>query len=206
MMYLSFECAPIGAWYRGAYPSFVTATESLEDLRSWIDGGMPSSAFMLHEILTHINSINEWADMDNVSICSNSTVYDVLTMCAESAHIEFASQIIAEAVSAESAYYESLDDKYRNKWIHYASDSRGIYIPQYFARTIVREKISGVSEEDYDVLESGPTHADYWEAWHCVISNATVMGGGVQYTLHQDGDLWLIPDDAPDGFWDRNGY
>jgi hypothetical protein len=206
MMYLSFECAPIGDWYTGKYPSFVTANETLEDLQSWMDGGMPSTAFMLHEILAHIGSINEWADLSIVGVDRNSTVYSFLSACAESAHIEFASQIIGEAVSAEAEYYESLDDKYRQSWIHYASDSRGIYIPLFFARTIVREAVTGIDEEDYDVLESGPEHDGYWEAWNSVLQSATMVASGVEYRLHQDGDLWLIPSECPEGFWDRNGY
>ncbi len=41
-------------------------------------------------------------------------------------------------------------------WQYYADSARGIYIPQFFAESVKRECVSGVSEEDWNILESGP--------------------------------------------------
>lgn len=76
--------------------------------------------------------------------------------------------------------------------ILYASDQHGIYIPEYFARSIKRDHVKGV--EDWSVLEAGPFHDDYWDVWDEVLSDAEITDDkGNVYFLHQDGDLWLIP-------------
>ena len=80
-------------------------------------------------------------------------------------------------------------------WECYADSARGIYIPQFFAESIKRECVSGVSEEDWNILESGPDHEQYWDAWTDVLDNAELTdSSGVVWTLYQDGDLWLIPE------------
>ena len=80
--------------------------------------------------------------------------------------------------------------------ILYANDARGVYIPQYFAESIVRECLSGVSEEDMKILLVGPDHEQYWDAWCDVCDNAILTDEqGVTFNLYQDGDLWLVPTD-----------
>lgn len=77
------------------------------------------------------------------------------------------------------------------------SDSRGQYIPRDFAKSFAdREKsVSGVSAEEWARLEEGPDAAWHWETWHNVIDNAVVTDDdGVKFRLHQDGDLWLVPE------------
>ena len=79
------------------------------------------------------------------------------------------------------------------------SDSRGVYIPRDFAQSfndLDRAKnVTGVLNEDWRILEEGPEHEFYWETWDDVLSNAVVLDNdGVRYTLHHDGDLWLIPE------------
>jgi len=78
----------------------------------------------------------------------------------------------------------------------FADSHRGIYIPQHFAQTVKREIVSGVSEEDYQILEMGPEHDLYWDTWINVTDNAqiTIEDGTVWY-LYQDGDLWIVPRD-----------
>ena len=79
--------------------------------------------------------------------------------------------------------------------ILFADSARGIYIPQHFAEAILREKVRGVSAEDWETLEAGPDAEWYWETWDEVLMDAVVIDDlGVKYTLYQDGDLWLIPD------------
>ena len=89
--------------------------------------------------------------------------------------------------------------KYRNaKMELFLSDARGVYIPRDFAQSIKRECVTGISEEDYAILESGPDHEWYWEAWDDVLNNAVVTDpkSGTVYTVYQDGDCWLVEQGA----------
>lgn len=84
--------------------------------------------------------------------------------------------------------------------ILYANDARGTYIPQYFAESIKRECVTGVAQEEWDILMQDPNGADcpewYWDIWNNVEQNAVVTdSSGVQFRLYQDGDLWLVPAD-----------
>lgn len=76
------------------------------------------------------------------------------------------------------------------------SDNRGVYIPRDFATSFKdrAKNVKGVSDADWAILEAGPEHEEYWDAWSSVLDNATVTDDhGREYTLHQDGDLWLVP-------------
>jgi hypothetical protein len=77
------------------------------------------------------------------------------------------------------------------------SDSRGIYIPRDFARSFANRaaNVTGVDDETWAILESGPDNELYWEAWDDVVNECRVKNDkGIVYTVHQDGDCWLIPD------------
>lgn len=87
------------------------------------------------------------------------------------------------------------------------SDARGIYIPRDFAESMNREYISGVPDDDWAILEAGPEHEHYWDAWTDVLDSATATdpATGVVYRFEQDGDLFAIPegmewDDETDGY------
>jgi hypothetical protein len=93
----------------------------------------------------------------------------------------------------------------------FLSDARGIYLPQAFANswdTAQREQfVTGISDEDWAILEAGPDHSEYWDAWQEVCDNATVADlNGNRFFLDQtDGGLFLIPvgmtyDDEADGW------
>lgn len=75
--------------------------------------------------------------------------------------------------------------------------SSGVYIPQRFAREMIRTCISGVTNDDYDILEAGPTQDNewYWETWQSVLDCAVITNPdtGTVYSLHQDDDVWLTP-------------
>jgi hypothetical protein len=77
------------------------------------------------------------------------------------------------------------------------SDSRGVYIPRDFACSFNNRSkdVTGVSEDDWSVLEAGPHGSEYyWEVWQEVCDNATVTDvDGIVYTIYQDGYCWLIP-------------
>lgn len=83
----------------------------------------------------------------------------------------------------------------------FADSNRGVYIPQCFAETVKREYVTGVSDENYKVLEAGPEHTEYWGAWADVLYNAKINDPvhGECY-LHPDGDLWVVPvEKEPEG-------
>lgn len=76
----------------------------------------------------------------------------------------------------------------------YASDNRGVYIPQFFAETVIRELVHGISDEQWNTLCAGPDHEWYWETWDEVTSNAEIdLPNGKKAYLWQDGDLWIVP-------------
>jgi hypothetical protein len=87
---------------------------------------------------------------------------------------------------------------YRNaKMELFLSDARGVYIPRDFAQFIRRDRTTGISDDDYKILEEGPDHEWYWEAWEDVCNNARITDtDGTVYTVYQDGDCWLIEDGA----------
>ena len=80
--------------------------------------------------------------------------------------------------------------------ILFANDSRGVYIPKFFADCVRRECVANVTPENWADLEAGPDSETYWDTWLDVCDYATVTDheAGVTYTLWQDGDLWLIPE------------
>lgn len=97
-----------------------------------------------------------------------------------------------------------MDDINLSNAMLYADSAHGVYTPQYFALSIKRECVSGVSNEQWETLERGPNFvADdsvypgvgYWDTWNDVDCNAiaTDPSTGVEYGLYQDGDLWLVP-------------
>lgn len=75
-----------------------------------------------------------------------------------------------------------------------ASDSHGIYIPQYFAKTIDHSLVAKVSDADWADLLAGPDSDTYWDTWSDVLDCAELTDrNGNEYSLHQDGDLWAVP-------------
>lgn len=87
--------------------------------------------------------------------------------------------------------------------ILWLSDARGVYIPRDFATSFAdRDKtVSGVDAETWQILESGPDHDEYWDAWEVVLNDATVTDEkGAKFFVYQDGDCWLVPDNL---VWDE---
>ena len=87
----------------------------------------------------------------------------------------------------------------------FLSDARGIYIPRDFAQCVVRDRIKGVDMADLDYLARGPHDIEatddepahdaeaYWDVWQSVCDDAVLTGDdGTEYTIHQDGDCWLV--------------
>lgn len=75
-------------------------------------------------------------------------------------------------------------------------DHRGVYIPRDFATSFAdrAKSVSGVSHKTWSILEAGPDHEWYWEAWTEVCDNATITDErGNRYFVYQDGACWLVP-------------
>jgi hypothetical protein len=79
--------------------------------------------------------------------------------------------------------------------ILFLDDSCGVYIPRDFAEEIDRGCVHGVDAETWAVLEAGPDHPEYWDAWTDVTEYAIVTDPttGAEYRVVHDGDCWLIP-------------
>lgn len=70
----------------------------------------------------------------------------------------------------------------------------GVYIPQIFAQRY-RDSIENIEQvvEDVIILEQGPEHEEYWQAWENVLDNAILKGtDGKEYRLYQDSDLFIV--------------
>ena len=76
----------------------------------------------------------------------------------------------------------------------FADSSRGVYIPQHFAEAVRRECVTGVTDEQWKILEAGPDQEFYWDVWDEVTDRAELLHPtlGPCY-LWQDGDLWIVP-------------
>lgn len=75
-------------------------------------------------------------------------------------------------------------------------DSWGIYIPQMFCSDIDEQwaEQANVQMQDVRICQQGPDHELYWDAWNNILDNTEVTRDGVTWRLHQDGDLWEVPD------------
>lgn len=76
----------------------------------------------------------------------------------------------------------------------FCSNASGVYIPQRFAQEVDRSCVTGVADKDYEVLEAGPDHEHYWDAWADVLDNAKIQDPKMgECYLYQEGDLWVVP-------------
>ena len=55
---------------------------------------------------------------------------------------------------------------------HFLDDARGIYLPRDFARIVDQRWWFGITPENLAILEEGPDHEHYWEAWDEVCKDA----------------------------------
>ncbi len=77
--------------------------------------------------------------------------------------------------------------------------ARGIYIPQAFIECYGDWK--GITKENKAILETGPDHEHYWETWDEVLLDAYFINDNGKWTLHQDGDLFIIHEDFDFDNW-----
>jgi hypothetical protein len=76
------------------------------------------------------------------------------------------------------------------------SDARGVYIPRDFAEgfaTPIRGEWLNLDPRTVATCAAGPDVEWYWDAWQEILDRAQYRDtDGKLYSLHQDGDLWLI--------------
>lgn len=91
------------------------------------------------------------------------------------------------------------------KQVLWLDESRGVYIPKAFADSFKDRDscVTGVDADTWAILEAGPKHEWYWEAWEDVCRDAVVTDtDGTRYTVWQDGTCWLVEHGAE---WDETG-
>lgn len=76
--------------------------------------------------------------------------------------------------------------------------SRGVYIPQVFAKNFDLALCGITDQECIKTLLAGPEHEDYWDAWDSVLAVAEWNEDGKRLGLEQDGDLFAIDLDSTD--------
>lgn len=76
-------------------------------------------------------------------------------------------------------------------------DNHGIYIPQIFAKRL--GDMEGTVVTDFGAVQyllEGPENDKYWDAWYDTLQSFVLTDHkDRRWTLHQDGDLWLVPED-----------
>lgn len=93
------------------------------------------------------------------------------------------------------------------------SDARGVYIPRDFVTDTYNKvdvdhcKAWNITQEDAEILASGPDHEYYWGTWDDVLNHACYTDDkGNKYFLSQDGDLWAfcyerMTEEEKSNFW-----
>jgi len=75
----------------------------------------------------------------------------------------------------------------------FLAGERGINLPMDFMNSIFEENWKGIHEMHVEALKAGPGEAEYWDYWQDVLYNASYTDTkGNEWTLHQDGDLFLV--------------
>lgn len=82
------------------------------------------------------------------------------------------------------------------------SDHYGIYAWQHMFESY-NKAISGVSDEDRDIILAGPDHPEYFDTIEFIESNIRLTDdNGDKWCIQQDGDIWAIREgyELPD-YW-----
>lgn len=68
----------------------------------------------------------------------------------------------------------------------------GVYLPQAFVQRFDADSW-GITPEDVAILEAGPDHEEYWDAWAAVLEYAACTEwDGTVWHLYQDQDLFIV--------------
>ena len=86
----------------------------------------------------------------------------------------------------------------KNQPLVLIDSANGVYIPNLFANMVLNceIKVKNFADIKYYLGDLGNTENEfYWESWDSIISKAILVSkNGTEYTLHQNDDLWCIPD------------
>ena len=100
--------------------------------------------------------------------------------------------------------FKLTESKRQELWEKHAKlavvDAYGIYCPVTFLERF--PELEGIGAEDRSTIEKGPDEEWYWDAWGAVLNNGSVTLAGVNYSVYQDGDVWLIDWDKISGEWE----
>jgi hypothetical protein len=85
--------------------------------------------------------------------------------------------------------------KHQQEMILWIDSSRGQYIPQAFALSFANraKNVTGVDEDTWAILEAGPEHEEYWDAWSSIDNAFIIADNGLRYHVLHDEDVWLVP-------------
>ncbi len=90
-----------------------------------------------------------------------------------------------------------------SEWELLVPDAAGIYLPQEFIKGYIILDWE-VDPVDAKIIEAGPEHDDYWEAWDAIVAEARYEDDkGNVWELYQEGDLWAVPEDYD---WEEEGW
>jgi len=75
-------------------------------------------------------------------------------------------------------------------------DHHGVYQAQYFAECILKDCVSGVTDDEWNQLAKGPDEEYHWDLWTQIESNATITNPdtGIKYFIYHNGPIWLVPE------------
>lgn len=73
-------------------------------------------------------------------------------------------------------------------------DSWGVFAPRRFVELYGEYIESNLWADSVDVVRQGPGTEDYWESWEDIESRGVVHMDGSWFRIHQDGDIWIIPE------------
>lgn len=69
--------------------------------------------------------------------------------------------------------------------------ARGPYIPRDFVTGFDISKFQGVNPQDVETCKN-PDCEWYWNSWGSILDNARYVEDERVFTLHQDGDLFIV--------------
>lgn len=76
--------------------------------------------------------------------------------------------------------------------IRLVDGAAGIYVPQRFVSCYSAEEW-GIDADCVAILEAGPDHAEYWNAWREALRDAAHTDkSGLVWRLEQDGNLFAV--------------
>jgi len=96
------------------------------------------------------------------------------------------------------------------------TDAMGVYIPQAFCAGLTEKDIELQTEDVKKCIsslakqDSVDAYQYYWEDWETILNDYRCRDSICEYSLHQNGDLWLVndtylhslPDTEREAFWE----